>query len=124
LTAVIRDYIGKISSQTIRVELKSTIDATRFSSDVELHAYRIIQEVFANALKHSKCSKISVDLNSLDDLFTLKITDDGIGFDQNRSTGMGLLNITLRAEMIDFDLSIESSNQGTTILMNPKTTVE
>ena len=43
----------------------------------------------------------------------------GVGFDENKQTkGIGLINIEKRVNYLNAKMEIESSNQGTTILIS------
>jgi len=82
------------------------------------HVYRIIQEALSNALHHSKAKNILVGLYRDHGMITVKIVDDGIGFNVNTMKsckGMGLKILTYRANLIDGVLRIDSSQKGTTI---------
>ena len=54
----------------------------------------------------------------------LSVQDDGRGFapEAVAHSGMGLLSMQKRAEMIGFELHIDSNSTGTTVRMTPKTT--
>jgi signal transduction histidine kinase/ligand-binding sensor domain-containing protein len=47
-------------------------------------AYRIAQEAFRNAVQHANASAIEAELTFGDKIFTLRIRDDGAGFDPER----------------------------------------
>ncbi len=47
----------------------------------ELALYQIAKEALTNALKHSRASRISVDVHDEGDTLILSVSDDGIGFD-------------------------------------------
>jgi signal transduction histidine kinase len=47
-------------------------------------AYRIVQEAFRNAVQHANASAIEVELTFGTKRFTLRIRDDGTGFDPQR----------------------------------------
>ena len=70
-------------------------------------------------LKHAKATSIVIDIKTTPK-FELKITDNGIGFDQtgkNHNT-LGIENCKQRAKMIHHTFLIESQlNQGTTITL-------
>lgn len=87
----------------------------------ELILFRILQKTISNILKHSNASVITVDLRYNSGNFSLKISDNGKGFDLDalnacKSTGSGIRNIQNRARMIGADLSIKSQpGTGTTV---------
>lgn len=85
------------------------------SSDA-LQLYRIIQESLNNALKHAQASEILVQINGEKKGLSVIIEDDGIGFDTNGiKKGQGLNNLHKRAEFLQAELAIESSNKGTSV---------
>lgn len=64
-----------------------------------LHVYRIAEEAVANALKHSKATKITIELQMLSGgKAALTIGDNGKGFRRTSGfKGMGLQNMKYRA---------------------------
>ncbi|MGI9650081.1 sensor histidine kinase [Chryseobacterium sp. RLHN22] len=80
---------------------------------------RITQEFIQNSIKHSQCKNIFIKLNTSEqNLWELKIKDNGVGFDLEKvlSNGIGLTNMKNRATIIGAEFSLESSeNQGTSI---------
>jgi len=131
------DRIAQIGlAESIRFELyalkKAGILQVQFSLDgteIELNEqksiflFRIFQESLNNILKHSKATTLVVHLSFSEELFTMEITDNGVGFDvatkrgsANSYSGVGLKSIFNRAKLIGADLSIDSSpSKGTTI---------
>ncbi|HSZ84867.1 MAG TPA: ATP-binding protein [Puia sp.] len=89
----------------------------------ELILFRIVQEVFNNIIKHAKAGIIVVKMNYEHDSFSLKIQDNGRGFDVNDpnitgagATGLGIKNMWDRAQIIGAQLTIASSaGEGTTV---------
>ena len=93
----------------------------------EMVIYRMLQECLNNAIKHSRAQHIEVVLNYEPALFTLSLTDDGIGFNttaaQPAQLGMGLKSMQNRATMIGGKLSINSiPGSGTSILISLENT--
>ncbi|MCD8739832.1 ATP-binding protein [Mucilaginibacter roseus] len=89
---------------------------------VALHIYRIIQELITNTLKHAGATQSRIELNLIDQEITLIYEDNGCGFDSKteKTGGMGLLNIRRRAELISGRLTMDSSPQGTTCILEVK----
>jgi len=82
--------------------------------------FHICQEALANIAKHAKASKVRIDLWTTSDRVLLEITDDGQGFEfekTNKNVGHGLANMQTRVENVGGDLDISSaSGEGTSIL--------
>jgi two-component system NarL family sensor kinase len=93
----------------------------KLPSELEIAVYRITQELVSNALKHAKAKEIFVQLFYRESKLVLQVEDDGVGFDKNQSNnqnGMGLKNITIRAQLLFANLEIDSVlNKGTTTLI-------
>lgn len=123
LEKAIEDYLTKIPSKQIQTSFESTIEGKRFDRNIELHAYRIIQEAVSNALRHAECSHIQVSLMIQKRWFELCISDNGKGIQKNQSNGTGMLNMENRAKLIQFDWHVSSSEQGTRICISPKNTL-
>lgn len=82
--------------------------------------FRIVQEAFANVIRHAKASEVKVFVGSRPDgSFVLEIADQGMGFDaaaKRRSLHFGLLGIRQRAESVGARCVIESSpGKGTRV---------
>lgn len=75
------------------------------------HLYKIAQEGISNAIKHGKAQSIEVGLTRKDDMLTLTVKDDGVGFagDPQDSKGIGLKIMKHRAHVINASLQVESN---------------
>jgi two-component system, NarL family, sensor kinase len=107
---------------SISVE-ENILNEKKLSPVQALHIFRIIQEALHNALQHSHCSKISMNINSNEDLAEISIEDNGDGFDPMSvlHAGNGLLNMKNRAAEAGFDLAfIKISPKGTKVQLAAK----
>jgi signal transduction histidine kinase len=94
-----------------------------FSSEVEIHIYRIVLEALSNVMKHSKASEVVVQLEEKENSLFLSITDNGIGFNWNPFghveeglSGVGIVSMQERANFLKGQMSILSKpGSGTTI---------
>lgn len=75
-----------------------------------------MQEAFHNAIKHSKGTKITIELISNNGL-QIRVTDNGNGIHLNKSLqGNGLHNMQLRAKANGWQLLIRNINpKGTSV---------
>ncbi len=81
------------------------------------HLHYIIREAVFNAARHGKPKKIGVYMVLEDGGFSLKIVDDGTGFDGTpAATGMGFHTMKYRAKAIGAELTISSGKEGGTII--------
>lgn len=102
-----------------RVVLEGNGLTPLLSANTTIILFRMLQEIINNAVKHSEATRISIRFHVTEHLFTLVITDDGVGFNLKEkiaSGGSGLINLKNRAKLINANLLIESSpNAGTSI---------
>jgi signal transduction histidine kinase len=74
--------------------------------------------VFHNIIKHAQANKIQVNLHFDSTHVTLKITDNGKGFDMqdSRGLGRGIKNMEKRTKLLNGSCLVESKvNHGTDI---------
>jgi signal transduction histidine kinase len=78
--------------------------------------YRFLQEALTNVTKHAQANQVRVALHCDAQTVSLSVEDDGKGFDEQAgmATGIGLLGMRERLEVLGGKLEIESrSGQGT-----------
>lgn len=93
------------------------INWSTITSANKIHIYRIIQEAIQNTNKYSKAEKCFVMLLKTGDKMTIRIWDNGIGFNSEKvKYGIGLKNIKDRTKTLNGELKITSNKpNGTTI---------
>lgn len=81
------------------------------------HLFHIAHEALSNAARHAHPKKIEVSLTRQDDVLTLQVKDDGIGFAPPETIAHGhhgLANMQKRASILNADLQIKTApNKGT-----------
>lgn len=87
----------------------------RFPQKIEIHLYRIVQELISNILKHAKADKVGVQILKQKDKILLIVEDNGCGFSKDeQEKGIGLSNIKSRLITVSGKVKIETSAaQGT-----------
>jgi signal transduction histidine kinase len=117
--------VGKLMSASSRVPISVTTSGSphKLPPQVENNLLRITQEALANALKHARATQVNVSLDYQADKVTLRIQDDGVGFDTNNTSIMyaghfGLLDMSERAEKMGGTFSLVSNaGEGTEIII-------
>ena len=91
----------------------------------KIHLFRIVQEALTNIVKHANAELVTIKLSG-GETIALSITDNGIGFSQDKvRAGMGLSGIRDRVMLLQGELSISSvEGQGTTITLEIPRTLE
>lgn len=111
-TVVINKLIDEYRTNSniiINVDYLDSGALNQINQDLQVILYRITQELLKNAISHSKCSLIEININNYKNNITLVFEDNGIGFNNNeKSFGIGLRNIQSRVNSINGSLIIDS----------------
>ncbi|MEV4514400.1 sensor histidine kinase [Dactylosporangium sp. NPDC049525] len=122
------DAIGEVARRWSEVNLidaalTTTGDARPMHTDVEVALLRTAQEALANVAKHARASRVGLTLSYMEDLVTLDVRDDGVGFEPNarrvngaRDQGFGLVGMRQRVQRLAGRLEIESEPGGGTAI--------
>jgi len=129
LVPALRTFLKELSIHPIdnptplRIELNTSgFNDTRLPEEVEIAAYRVIQQAITNAIQHASATKLIVNLAWDESGLRLGVSDDGIGFDAARAKQapaqghFGLISLRDRIEGLGGHFAIEShSSTGTSI---------
>lgn len=125
--AVEKDLEYIRSAKEVKCTLHRLGDEYSLGDERELLIFRIIQEAIGNAVKHAAPTGIDVYLDYKPNGFSVKIKDNGKGFDTHTPTadaGIGLSNMQVRARLLNGELRIFSDiGDGTTILLTIDTSI-
>lgn len=124
LNAALTSLIRRMEQHfPLSIVLHSNLDAgIRFTPQLELNVYRIIQEALHNIARHAHSPEAVVDMihKPEEDLLTVTVSDHGKGFDsqaiQQTGGGLGLRHMAERTRLLDGSIRIISApGNGTTI---------
>jgi signal transduction histidine kinase len=116
LEVAIGNYCDRIRSGDVSIEYYVIGELPKLNERFKLLVYRACQELVNNVIKHSKADHALVQLSCHDDILTLTVEDNGIGFNTAVSSGIGLSNLRERIKESDGHISIHSEpGKGTTI---------
>jgi two-component system NarL family sensor kinase len=128
LSAALEELGRDFSQRTgIKVKVERLSVRNVLSTAVKTALYRIAQESLTNIERHANASKVVITLKLTPGWLVLEITDNGQGFDYQRDDkrsnkktkvhqGIGLRNIEERLSFYQGDLTVNSDNNGTTVL--------
>ena len=87
------------------------------AADLGASVYRVVQEALTNVAKHARANAVSVSVARDHGRLTVSVLDDGCGFavDQRAGPGFGLTGMRERVLVTGGELSLESSDAGTSI---------
>jgi two-component system NarL family sensor kinase len=106
-------------------EVRLAIERVELPPEMAGDLFRIAQEAVVNAGRHAEASRVEISLRTVGGQVELRLADNGHGFDgMNGLNGgasepghLGLASMRERAELLDGELKIESSNRGTRVLV-------
>lgn len=105
----------------IESSLQTYGERRKINEKTSMIIFRILQEFFSNTIKHSKATKLDVELRYGEDELEIIAKDNGIGFDkeQTQDVGLGLKNIENRANLIGAKVQLLSvPEEGTQLVIN------
>jgi signal transduction histidine kinase len=95
------------------MEIPLAVNLSPLRSD---HLKAIINEVFANIVRHSKARHVHMKTCVVDEKIIITIKDDGIGMSNQQPAGYGLRNMRDRAYLLHGKIDINSvQGRGTTV---------
>lgn len=111
-------FVSNLEQYTSRYAININIDAQHnnfeLTSTKALNLFRVCQESISNSVKYANGNEINISLNEFENNITIKIKDDGVGFDIDKvQKGYGLSNMSERMEEINGTFNIISTKKGT-----------
>lgn len=103
LATAIRDFLNKIDSKVLQVNLYTEGMQERLANNVETVLYRVVQECVNNTIKHAGADMLDMTIIRDTDGISITIEDNGKGFDiaaAKAKDGIGLQNITTRIQYL------------------------
>jgi signal transduction histidine kinase len=112
--------LGRREGLTVQLEVNGE---ERYARGVEQAIYRIMQEALNNVVKHAGACNVAIVLDLQPDRTTLRVADDGAGFDlavlePSNGRHLGLISMRERAAEIGGSLDLNSCpGQGTEVVV-------
>ena len=106
------------SVETIHFDFKNnSVTNFQLTSKQGINLFRIVQESVNNAVKHSKSTEINIVLNEAENQLSMKIQDNGQGFnyEEKRKKSFGLTNLQNRTRELNGTFDLISNDAGTSI---------
>ena len=119
LLSTLEECARRMTSQCSSIEIGSVSEGTVQNIPLRVSdtLLRIGYEAIANAVRHSRCSRLKISLVYRKSTVELIVEDDGVGFVvSSDSAGFGIRGMQKRADNISAHCRIESSpGQGTAV---------
>jgi signal transduction histidine kinase len=121
LGPAVRSYVEThLQPAGLEVDLQIIGLQDRMPRDIELAAYRIIQEAATNTLRYAEAKRVEIRIDRRKDWLIVMVRDDGKGFDQEEARSkksLGLYGMRERAELVGGNVQVLSvAGAGTTIV--------
>lgn len=101
------------------IEVITFGDLSSLSSNIQLHIYRIIQELVNNTVKHAAANSALVQLVLQEGILSITVEDNGKGFPYSKEghyDGVGLRSVKNRVDSMNGHLSVNSkTGKGTSV---------
>ena len=116
-------------SQESGVAASVTVTGTphTLAPEIKVTLLRVAQEALANCRKHARARQVVMTVSFMNNLVTLNVQDDGVGFDPARvrpdsseqsTGGFGLMGMRERVEQLRGTLIVESApGEGCTLMV-------
>ncbi len=119
LVRALRDHIATLDSHSLEIEFAVEGDE-RLGQQHAAGLYRISQEAISNVLRHSGATNVGVTLNFQPTLVSLRVCDNGRGFDpatlERGGRQLGLTSMAERAAELGGEFQMDSRvGEGTTL---------
>lgn len=87
-----------------------SFDESLLTDDMKLALYRVVQEQCTNIIKYAAAGQVIFSLTTKEELFYMRIADDGNGMDPEQVThGIGFKNIASRLGVFSGTVNIETA---------------
>ncbi|MFW6065223.1 MAG: PAS domain S-box protein [Planctomycetota bacterium] len=120
LPAALRELCSRCGNDAHKCccEFNIPTEDVRFPPEVEIALYRVAQEALSNALCHAEANNVRFELDKDQARVTLRVSDDGKGFDPAKVSGhgLGISSMTDRVEAVGGALEINSRPGHTEIV--------
>ncbi len=126
LGAAIKSVMNRIQeADGIEMHLQGSENGKLLNKNAQIVVFSIVEEALSNARKYADAQVIEVRMWQEEDLFAVRVSDDGVGFDPDdvqsdySSRGsLGMVNMHERADRINGSLRIESApGAGATVML-------
>jgi signal transduction histidine kinase len=123
LKEAIETYVTEFRERTgVDIELSMQTGKTVISGAAGTSIYRILQEALTNISQHARAHRVGVSLTVQRRRATLKIKDDGVGFnpaEARMEKTLGLLGMRERATLLGGEFSLHSvRGHGTELVVS------
>ncbi len=112
-------YEELFDTRTFKINYSVNYTQNFLASNLELHLFRIVQELLSNSIKYAEATIISFALETKKNSLYLQYNDNGKGMDlenSHKKKGLGMIGIENRVVILNGKMNIDTSpNNGITV---------
>lgn len=116
----IQGYLETQAERTgLIIEVDTPPDLVSFPAEVEITAFRVIQEAVSNVIRHANATEVSVFIRHDAESLVISVADNGVGFDADAildisapASSLGLVGMRERVQILGGEFSIESGPEN------------
>jgi signal transduction histidine kinase len=106
-------YLPTFEKQTgIEVGYEKTGQGKELDRELSIHLYRVVQEALNNVARHSNSKSAAVRLRFFPAAVVLEVQDEGVGFQERVTQGLGLISMRERAELVNGAIEFANGEKG------------
>jgi signal transduction histidine kinase len=117
LAKAIEETVRKVSTDKLYVQFMCIGQTQKLTTETETLIFRMVNELVRNVQKHAQATEATVQLAYHDTFLNLIVEDNGTGFNTRQGEGVGLRNIRTKAEYLNAELAIDTSEHGTSVIL-------
>ncbi len=121
LVPTLKKYLQTIEEyhSTTKIKFSNVGEEVRLPPQYEVALFRLIQESVTNALKHAEANEIIVKMEINKTRVVVIVKDNGKGFDirEKKAESFGIIGMRERVELLEGQISIDSSTGKGTIVI-------
>ncbi|GAA4217656.1 hypothetical protein GCM10022220_50950 [Actinocatenispora rupis] len=95
----------------VRVTVRRTGETAPLPAEIDLSAYRIVQEALTNVIRHARAARCTVTIDQRDTVLALDVSDDGIGPGVS-DPGYGIIGMRERVGLLHGTFSAAARPEG------------
>lgn len=117
--AGIKEMTTRLSTPEFLIKANINKNIDQSHPTIQLYAFRIIQELINNCIKHAHATVAEIAVRQRNDLITIVVSDNGEGFTTDLAdalrNGSGLRGIKNQVFLLNGNIDFKTTDSGTTI---------
>jgi len=122
--AGIKEMAQRTSTPDFAIDTYLNGSADGLNDDVQLYAFRMIQELISNCIKHAKASRAEIKVNIENNQVVIIVADNGVGLntdlEESFKMGSGLSGIKSRVYLLNGQMEFNNTSNGLVVTITFK----